>query len=501
MFLTNLLLFLILCCLHRIYNTINYAIHIVFLPSFLPSGPLLIGIAMAMAPSLCLYLLLCAPTLSPWWYYCTSAAGGLVSWMAIALSALNDVLPQELRAPGTGLLFAGMLLGISVSPTLSLLLHRTTLCLVSFATIGCGFLVCLLLVPETLPNATQRRARKRREAFERFETERDQAHLNENEASMLVSSSTSMSMWMWISTSLVSKLRGVYYGTRACRAIRRFVSRPLRELSIVNRNGFFRLLSALALFTGMVQSGDQVLLIYYLENQLSFQQTDVSVLFLIIGVTGILVQVLVMKPLNDAVGEKAVVVVSFLAGALDNAVYGLAKTKTAVFCAVAISSLATMSFPTISAIKANNVGDSEQGRIQGALYSVKALAAGVGPALLQWVYSKTSGGDRWYKGPGTMFLFAGGLFLVAVGLALALPNDKTNTSRKHGGSGVGDAAAAATTTTNDNNDDDGVSTTTNDNNDDADQQQQPDEYRRLAADSGSEEEYDDNDEDTTYGSL
>jgi len=445
---------------------------------------------MAMAPSLCLYLLLYAPTLSPWWYYGTSAAGGLVSWMAIALSALNDVLPQELRAPGTGLLFAGMLLGISVSPTLSLLLHRTTLCLVSFATLAAGFLVCLLLVPETLPTATQRHAQQRRRAMERSENDRDQARLDGASASSS-------------SASPLSELRRVYYGTQPCRAIRRVVKRPLNELSIVNRNGFFRLLSALALFTGMVQSGDQVLLIYYLENQLDFRQADVGTLFLIIGVCGIGVQVLVMKPLNDAVGEKTVVVLSFLAGALDNVVYGLAKSKAAVFSAVAISSLATMSFPTISAIKANNVTDSEQGRIQGALYSVKALASGVGPALLQYIYSKTSGDGnangnnndndaKWYWGPGTMFLFAGGLFLVAVGLALALPNDKTNTSRKHGGSGVGDAHG------------DAESDNANIDNNNDNEQQQPDEYRRLAADSGSEEEYDDDDiddEDTTYGSL
>ena len=117
---------------------------------------------MAMVPSLCLYLLQVHPTMNPWWYYSTSACGGLVSWMAVALSALNDVLPQEFRAPGIGLLFAGFLFGISLSPTLALCLERKTLSLVSFGVVCLGFLVTVFLVPETLRPDVGHRARRRR---------------------------------------------------------------------------------------------------------------------------------------------------------------------------------------------------------------------------------------------------------------------------------------------------------------------------------------------------
>ena len=52
--------------------------------------------------------------------------------------------------------------------------------------------------------------------------------------------------------------------------------------------------------------------------------------------------------------------------------------------------------------------ESEQGRIQGALYSLQALASGIGPVLLRFVYTHTK---RSPLGPGTMFVFAG--FLLA----------------------------------------------------------------------------------------
>ena len=72
--------------------------------------------------------------------------------------------------------------------------------------------------------------------------------------------------------------------------------------------------------------------------------------------------------------------------------------------------------------------ESEQGRIQGALYSLQALASGVGPILLRIVYSQTKNSS--FFGPGFMFIFAGGLYLIAVGIACALPKELANSSRR-----------------------------------------------------------------------
>lgn len=387
-------------------------------------GMLMFGLVLSMIPSFCLYLTLHIPTMNPWWYYSSSAATGFVSWMAIALSALNDVLPKEFRAPGIGLLFAGFMLGISLSPTLGLFFKRKTLCLISFLVVAIGFLLTVAFVPETLKAEVAQEAKRRRLQREQDQLDRERESRMEAERRARRGSFPSY------------LLRGFYYGP-FCRTMRLVFVKPFVEMSILNRNCFFRLISALAFFTGMVNSADQVLLIYYLEDHLRFGQGDISLMFMIIGVTGILVQVFVMKPLNDLVGEKMVVAISFMCGAINNAMYGIAHHKSTVFVALTISGFTNMSFPTISAIKANNVRETEQGRIQGALYSVKALASGVGPALLQFVYSKTKDGlSRWSVfGPGTMFVFAAGLFLVAVGLALALPSDKANTSRRHGGGG------------------------------------------------------------------
>lgn len=63
--------------------------------------------------------------------------------------------------------------------------------------------------------------------------------------------------------------------------------------------------------------------------------------------------------------------------------------------------------------------DSEQGRIQGALYSVQALASASGPIFLRWIYGLTKGGR--FLGPGSMFIVASWFYLVAVYCSYLLP--------------------------------------------------------------------------------
>jgi hypothetical protein len=56
------------------------------------------------------------------------------------------------------------------------------------------------------------------------------------------------------------------------------------------------------------------------------------------------------------------------------------RYKKKLYIGVCVGALSGVAFPTrVSAINANNVGTSEQGRIQGALFSIQAVSAGVGP--------------------------------------------------------------------------------------------------------------------------
>lgn len=206
------------------------------------------------------------------------------------------------------------------------------------------------------------------------------------------------------------------------------IMRPAKELMILNRTKLFRLLSALAFFSGCVSTADHALFLYYVEENFGFNDSDIATLFMIIGIMGIFVQMVILKPFNSLVGERRVVIASFLVGALCNYIYGAAESKRAIFVSATLASLTGLAFPTISAIKSNNVDEMEQGRIQGALYSLQALASALGPLLLRYVYNMTKDGGGY--GRGTMFIFGAGLYLVAAMFAFALPEEEANSNHK-----------------------------------------------------------------------
>jgi DHA1 family tetracycline resistance protein-like MFS transporter len=289
-------------------------------------------------------------------------------------------MPPQWRAASFGMLLAGMFLGFATAPTLALTMSHLHISMLACGMVAFGFVNALLFFPETLSPEKAAMAQ---------ETRRGQ-----------VAGMTKRERIIWN------------------------LKRPAWELSILNRSDFFRLLSLLAFFSGMVSSGDQTLLIYYVEERLGFNDKDVATMFLLVGVLGIFSQAVLLKPFIECAGERMVVTFCFIVGAVDNFLYGIADEKTLIFVGMACGSLTNMAFPTISAIKANNVDESEQGRIQGALFSVQALASGTGPIAMRYVYHLTVDGA--FLGPGSMFVFASGLSLVAAGCAYALPKDRAD---------------------------------------------------------------------------
>lgn len=312
--------------------------------------------------------------MSPVWYYMANPISGLISWFAVALSSMSDVIPPKWRAPSFGLLLASFMLGFTFSPLLAVTLDHWTVSNISLSMHAGIFVFAVFFLPETLPPCARRRPNK-------------EGNLP------------------------VKKKKNI------CHRVLSLLVAPFQELSILNRNYLFRLLSVLAFFSGMVSSADQSLLVYYVEDQLNFNDHDVAIMFFILGMLGIVIQGVVMKPLNDCIGERRVVMVAFTFGVVHNIIYGLATSKCEILVGVALGCFVSMSFPTISAMKSNNAREVEQGRVQGALYSLSSLASAVGPASLRIVYHLTSTS----KYPGSMFLFASFLYFIAVLCAYALP--------------------------------------------------------------------------------
>ena len=100
---------------------------------------LILGQMFAVLGPLSLVVIQTFPSSNPNWYYVADSAGGLISWISLALSALSDVMPKQWRAPTFGLLLSGFSVGFALSPVLALGFSHYGVSLLSLSLLIVGF--------------------------------------------------------------------------------------------------------------------------------------------------------------------------------------------------------------------------------------------------------------------------------------------------------------------------------------------------------------------------
>lgn len=332
---------------------------------------MVISLFLSMLSPLMLLLMQLVPLMEPFWFYVIDCTTGAVNGMSISFAMLSDVMPPKWRAPAFGMYLAAYYIGFSFAPSLPLIMTHFQVSILSLLLLFIGFLFAICLLPETLPeNVAEQNQAAREEQIERLG---------------------------W-----------------------RVMIRPIMEMSILNRDSFLRLLSAGSFLSGMVYSSDAVLVVYYVEDQLNVRDSDLAQMFFIMGLLGIVIQAILLKPMIAFFGDKGLLVISFLSGTCHNACYALARGKGMIYVAFCLAQLTKTNFPLLSSLAANNVNEHEQGRIQGALFALTAMADAIGPVTLEHIYRHTKA----TLGPGTMFVFASCCYFLGTIFVALLPIQK-----------------------------------------------------------------------------
>mmetsp|Transcript_20813 Transcript_20813/g.31340 ORF Transcript_20813/g.31340 Transcript_20813/m.31340 type:complete len:229 (+) Transcript_20813:913-1599(+) len=181
-----------------------------------------------------------------------------------------------------------------------------------------------------------------------------------------------------------------------------------------------RLLTIGSFFSSMVFSADVNLIIFYIEAHLNFRDKDFARLFFVSGGVGIVMQAFLLQPFIKCLGEKWLLVATFLCGSIHNLLYGISKDKKGIWAAFILSQFTHLSYPLLSSFASKGASESEQGQVQGALSAMTALAAALGPILMQSTYDHTK--DT--IGPGTMFVVASLIYFIGTIIVSFLQVDK-----------------------------------------------------------------------------
>ena len=124
--------------------------------------------------------------------------------------------------------------------------------------------------------------------------------------------------------------------------------RPVRDISILNRDTVIRLVAIGSFFSIMVFATDSNnLLLFYMEDQLNVCDKDIARrIFFVMGMLGIMFQAFSLQPLTQCIKEKGLVATSFLPGMLHNFLHGLARDQRCIYVALAFSQLTKINYPS-----------------------------------------------------------------------------------------------------------------------------------------------------------
>jgi len=135
------------------------------------------------------------------------------------------------------------------------------------------------------------------------------------------------------------------------------------------------------------------------------------------GVSALIVQGLLMRPLTARFGERKTLLAGLLSGALGFAVYGVA-TDGWIYCAgIPVMAFWGLAGPSAQSFMSRRVSSSEQGQLQGAIGGLSGIAGLMGPGLFTQTFALFIGAQASWHLPGAPFLLAS--LLLFVGLAIA----------------------------------------------------------------------------------
>ncbi|KAG7674980.1 hypothetical protein Ndes2526B_g07824 [Nannochloris sp. 'desiccata'] len=350
------------------------------------------------------------------WLYIVTALTGSVNLIAPSLSYIADAVPPVLRAPCFGFFLASFSLAILIGPPIGASLQpKTTPLAAMIMTVVC-MLANFLFLPESLTARAAAEARRR------------QAEDEAKNSSTDFSSSTNGldSDNSNINSSAPNRTPGP----------RAVIASTWRAMAILRRNALFIRLTAVLMVGAVVTEGVQDVLIQYLQIKLNFKAKDVSLLFMSYGASSLLVQGVLLRVLLTKMGEKKLLIAGLLAQLVQNITIMLATHKWQAIAGIVTASFGSVTFPTISSIKANAALDHEQGAVQGALNGAKSLASGVGPLAFAWLFAAFTRTDSELPFfPGAPFALGIVLLVSTVWLAVGLPMTAGDSYHGYGATG------------------------------------------------------------------
>lgn len=194
-----------------------------------------------------------------------------------------------------------------------------------------------------------------------------------------------------------------------------------RTANVLGSLSYLRERPALALLAGalflsyLAHESLPALFVLYTQHRYNWDPSTTGWALAIVGISQTVVSGGLVRPAVARLGERTTLTIALACGALGLLAYAFAPTGAIFMAAPPLIALWGMANPSFQGLATRIAGVSEQGRLQGALGSLRGVSGMVGPVVFSQIFALSLAFDAF---PGAGY-FAAGL-LLAASLAIGL---------------------------------------------------------------------------------
>jgi DHA1 family tetracycline resistance protein-like MFS transporter len=168
----------------------------------------------------------------------------------------------------------------------------------------------------------------------------------------------------------------------------------------------------------------QNVFVLYTEYRYAWNTRSVGISLAVVGICAVIVSGGMVGPYVKRFGERFSLVSGLFYGFLGFAGFGLAWRGWGVLAAIPFIALWGVAGPAVQSLMSQRVDATSQGKLQGAVNSLRALTGMVGPLLFTQVFSAAISPTARLYLPGAPYYLAAALLVGSLTLAVAV-------TRKH----------------------------------------------------------------------
>src|SRR5947207_5105669 len=139
------------------------------------------------------------------------------------------------------------------------------------------------------------------------------------------------------------------------------------------------------------------------------------------GICTAFISAVLVRPIVSRLGERRTLYLGQFFGGRGVLIAGLARNCAAYLGSIPVISIWNISSPAANGMMTHRVSESEQGELQGAISSLRAIAMMIGPGLFGFTFAFFIDQKREWNIPGAPFYLAAALLFLAVTLATRIP--------------------------------------------------------------------------------